>query len=378
MDIKDHPLTKEYHIKNGMFSIPFFYDSFTHNSKVNEFFLDFVKTHHEWIHDIYFTPTPTAPFDNDSMGLATASDSVKNLHRITLRKLKSISKKYNIPISATFNDTSVLKSDFHMAQFIENFRHLYDEGIRNITLSPTIWMNSGAIKRAYPDLYIKNTVLHRVKDGQMFWYQAEMGYDYINIDRELMRNEDALKDVKKAQTKWFEQTGKYIPIALLANEGCRGKCPVMDDHYSINQCSHKEHFSTFFKLDVGQATCPKWSSQVPGYKLKQADIIYEKDVLEHLLQYVDVFKFHGRTDINLFQESIAKCIDFADMGFAPYTYDKAKWSAWKKFTRTCKFQCYDCNLCDDIALTEIKNIEPTLLNNNDYEHNPMSFNPNNF
>lgn len=363
-EIETYSWTTPYHKEKGVFSIPYYSGITRPEMKFDENFEAFLETYSEWIHDIYFTPPTVEPFVNDSMGMGkNMTDEEKET---VLVKLLGYQEKYNIPISATFNDTSVMKTEKELKQFIENFRPLYERGVRNITLAPVIWMLTGEIKKAFPDLYIKNTVLTRVRDGQMFWDHAQAGFDYINIDRELMRNEDALKSVKKAQTKFYEETGKYIPIALLANESCRGKCPVMDEHYHYNQNSHKNDNIPYFGTKISQFTCPYWEKTVPGYILKNANFVPLNSQIDWVMQYVDVFKMHGRATPELMMNSLGLINEFIrddgiEIPFEPELYTK-----WLKVIKNCKFQCYDCNLCGEVEAS----IEKT---NHKYLENPTIF-----
>ncbi len=59
------------------------------------------------------------------------------------------------------------------------------------------------------------------------------GFNYINLDRDLMRDHDQLLRIKKAK-EYCAEIGKPVKISLLANEWCWGGCPIMPEHYHYN------------------------------------------------------------------------------------------------------------------------------------------------
>ena len=60
---------------------------------------------------------------------------------------------------------------------------------------------------------------------------AKRGFNYINLDRDLMRDTDTLKRLVEAKTWIKKNLGKDIHYSLLANEGCLGNCPMMVEHF---------------------------------------------------------------------------------------------------------------------------------------------------
>lgn len=343
MEIKNTSWTNQYMKDNGLFSIPYV------DLIEWEYYKSFITEHNNWIHDIYITAPITPPFFNDSMGKHNEIDGDNILE--TVKMLLDVCKPLNIDVSLTYNNTSTLFTYETMLTFIDNFKPLYEIGVRNITLPSVTWMLTGKIKETYPDLFIKNTVLMRVRDGQMFWDHVKAGFDYINIDRELIRNEDQLKDIKKAQKKYFNETGNYVPIAILANESCKGKCPVMDEHYFYNQNSILNNKTPYFGTAISSFTCPKWSREIPGYQLKLANITPIPSEIEWITQYVDIFKLHGRSTHEMLMDSINLACAIIYGHETEIPFDKELYNKWLKVTKNCKFQCYNCNLCDDVAMT---------------------------
>jgi len=203
-----------------IFSIPL-------NPKLNEEqfneFYTFCELYKDWISDIYFT-SRIAPFDQDAMG----DLFVIKEHKIDLiENALNIQKYLGIPISATFNNTTIKPDQKNLDIFIKNFKPLYDAGIRIATIPHSHWMATGQIKAAFPELFVKNTILRDVRTAVEIVNLAKYGFDYINLDRDLMRDADTLKRLKQAK-EWIKvNLNKNIQFSLLANEGCLGECPMM-------------------------------------------------------------------------------------------------------------------------------------------------------
>ena len=187
-------------------------------------FVEFLDEYREYIYDFYFT-CRMPPFTQDAMGdvfLGGAED-----HEYLIGLALAIQKEKGITASAVFNNMMVRPSQSNLDLFIENFRQLYDAGIRSATIPHTTWMATGQIKAEFPDLFVKNTILRNVSEPRDIEKLAKAGFDYINLDRDLMRDHERLLRFKKAK----EMFG--VKLSLLANEGCLGGCIIMDEHYEF-------------------------------------------------------------------------------------------------------------------------------------------------
>ena len=329
-----------------MFSLPL-------NPKLdhNQFnlLLEFLSHNKDYIRDIYFT-CRIAPFNQDAMGDVFDSEPEDLIYNALI-----IQEQFSIPVSATFNNIQVRPDQANLDLFIENFRPLYDRGIRSATIPHTTWVLTGQIQKAFPELEIKNTILRGVNTAADVAKQAESGFDYINIDRDLMRNTDELIKIRKAADKY------NIKIALLANESCLGSCPIMDEHYQFNNT--RTTGPQYFTDVMSRVSCSSWDITDPASSLKTANIPPWKEDWVDLLQYVDVFKMHGRESIDQFFNSLSiidnyiKDKEILSDDFNEYIGDTSlsgkPIEAWRKFIKNCKFDCWDCNKCD--KLYESKN-----------------------
>ncbi len=325
-----------------IFSIPL-------NPKLTEYqfkeFLQFCKDYKDYIYDIYFT-CRIAPFLQDAMGdIFIQTDD--NLFAIETALY--IQQETGIPVSATFNNIEVRPDQRNLDIWIKNFKPLYDAGVRSCTLPHTHWMRTGQVKAEFPELFVKNTILRTVSEARDVAHLAEAGFDYVNLDRDLMRDHARLAEIKRVKDKY------NIKISLLANEGCLGGCPVMEEHFQFNNTRTGVQY---FNDPISRVSCPQWDTQDSAIALKTANFPPWKDDWLELLQYVDTFKMHGRESPNRMFETMDIIKRFANNEeilfdtFSEYLketkLENRPIDAWRKKIKTCKFDCWDCNYCDKV------------------------------
>jgi len=280
----------------------------------------------------------------------------------------TLEKATGVRVSATFNNTNVPATAENLEIFCNNLKYLYDEGLRSMTQPSNHWMATGVFKEKFPELHVKNTVLKKVSTPQQFWDACQDGYDYVNIDRKLLRDEETLQKIKKAQVKFEKETGKYVHTALLANEGCSGNCQVMEEHYTINNSSGSGQPGTdkpYFYQKISEVSCPKWRLEDPAYAFKIGNIPPYREDVERILEYVDILKMHGREGFGLLNDTISfvesyingaeELHDLSVRGqIEDLQVNDNKLQMWKKHIRNCKFECWDCHLCDELVASAQK------------------------
>lgn len=317
-------------------------------------FYHWLDQYKDWIADVYFT-SRIDPFKQDAMGDVIIFNQDKvNLIETAL----NIQKYLGIKASATFNNIQVPPTQTNLDTFIFNFKPLYDAGIKVATIPHTHWMATGQIKAAFPDLFVKNTILRNVRRPVEVVALAQAGFDYINLDRDLMRDRDALLRLKEAK-EWIKiNLGKDIQYSLLANEGCLGECPMMDEHFEYNN-TRSDKDPSYFNSSISRVSCPKWDVEDPAVYLKTANFSpWKKDWDEYLDLGIDVFKMHGRESINRLGETMRKVERYVageeilDDNFDDFI-NKAQLSGkpiniWRDKIKNCKFDCWECQYCDKI------------------------------
>ena len=334
-----------------MFSVPL-------NPKLTpdqfDYFLNFLKKYKHLIYDVYFT-SRIPPFTQDAMG------DVFNETQFNLLNENAfiIPKITGVPLSATFNNIEVPPTSENLTIFIENFKRLYDKGVRIVTIPHTLWMLTGRFQKEYPDVLIKNTILRNTQRANEVIKQVEAGFHYINFDRDLMRDEDTLKRMQDVKKYCKEKLGVDIKYSLLANEGCWGNCPVQDEHFLYNNTRSKGNQPTYFQTDISYFSCPKWEEQDPAYHWRIANFPPFKDEWDRLLTYIDVIKMHGRESVSRLFETLKIIEKFANNEQILYTdfevfikdnkFAQKRIDVWKTTIRNCKFDCWDCNVCDKIV-----------------------------
>jgi hypothetical protein len=343
-------------IKRQIFSIPL--NPYTTAEDFKNVFVPFLKKHKDWIYDVYFTAR-IPPFMQDAMGATFKEEQLVQMFQNAL----ALQEQTGVRVSATFNNVNVPPTAENLEIFVNNLKYMYDAGLRSMTQPHNHWMMTNVFKDMFPEMQVKNTVLKRVATAADYWNACEAGYDYVNIDRILLRDEATLDNIKRAQLKFQEQTGKYVPTALLANEGCRGKCPAMNEHYTINSASGSRQPGTdkpYFYQKISENTCPKWRLEDPAYSFKMANIPpYRKDV-ERILEKVDILKMHGREGFGLLNDTIKfvesyvngdeELHDISVRGqIESLKVRPSVLESWKKHIRNCHFECWDCHLCDELV-----------------------------
>lgn len=329
-----------------MFSVPI-------NPKLNEKefieFYSFIKEYKEYIYDLYFT-CRIPPFTQDAMGDVLASEEdVFN----AIENALNIQNSTGITVSAVFNNIYVRPSQQNLDLFIENFRQLYDAGIRSATIPHTHWVATGQIQKEFPELFIKNTILRNVTEPREVAALAESGFHYVNLDRDLMRDQEKLLKIKKAKDKYG------IMLSILANEGCLGGCPMMDEHYHFNNTRVGES-PQYFNDPISRVSCSKWDNQDPATYLKTANLPpWREDWTQMFDEFgIDVIKMHGRESKSRLRESMEIIRRYANKeeilfdGFGDFIEEtnlKDKpINVWRNKIRTCKFECWDCGFCNKI------------------------------
>lgn len=329
-----------------MFSVPL-------NPKLNKEelgeFLEFLDTHREYIYDFYFT-CRMPPFVQDAMGDVFQGGIDDYIYLIELAL--HIQNEYGITASAVFNNTEVRPSQENLDLFIDNFRQLYAAGIRSVTIPHTHWVATGQIQAEFPDLFIKNTILRNVSEPREIEQLAKAGFNYINLDRDLMRDHDRLLKFKKAKEKYG------VKLSLLANEGCMGGCIMMDEHYQFNNT--RTDGPQYFNDAISRVSCHKWESEDQALALKTANFPPWKEDWDEFLNDlgIDVIKMHGRESVSRLKETMSIIRRYAAGeeilfdGFNDFIeetnlVDKPV-NIWRNKIKNCNFDCWDCGYCDKI------------------------------
>lgn len=335
-----------------MFSIPL-------NQKLNEQqfneFLKFCSVYKKYIYDIYFT-SRMPPFTQDAMG------DIINIEQAAYSIFDTaiyIQNSLGITVSATFNNIKVPPTQKNLDLFIKNFKYLYDAGIRSATIPHVHWVATKQIQKAFPDLFIKNTILRNVTKANDVVNLAKVGFNYINLDRDLMRDHQTLSYIRKAA----DRVG--VKISLLGNEGCLGGCPVMDEHFEFN--NSRVSGPAYFNDPISRVSCPKWDFEDGAVPLKTANFPPWREDWVEILNYVDVIKMHGRESVQQIFNTMNIIKKFANNdeilfdGFEEYLIETnlkdRPIDAWRKIIKNCKFECWDCNFCD--KLYEKKSVKST-------------------
>lgn len=306
------------------------------------------------ISDLYFT-SRIAPFQTDAMGGIIVVEEVSTVTNNAF----IISERFRIPLSPTFNNIALSPSYANYKTFVKNFRRLYDDGISVVTIPNTAWLRFG-LKREFPELLVKNTILNRVQTASEVAMLYEEGFDYINLDRTLMRDARTLAECRTAKIAMERKLGRQLYLSLLYNEMCEGNCPVHQDHYTYNLNRTIKDPAYFASEMHVISPCKIKDENSDLWVLKAASIPSYYSHLEHLSNYIDVFKMHGRESRKTFYDTMALVTQFKRRELIRDPYRKAlsvlperDRKIWLKTIRNCKFNCWKCTVCED-TVTKIK------------------------
>ncbi len=325
-----------------------------------ENFIPFLIEHKHLIYDLYFT-CRIPPFSQDAMGDIFVVDPISG----TTRNALFISQETGIPLSATFNNIWIRPDQENLNLWIENFKPLYDKGVRIVTLPHTTWVSSGQIQKEFPELFIKNTILREVTKANEIVACARAGFHYINLDRDLMRDRDALNRIIEAK-EYCASIGKPVKLSLLANENCWGGCPIMPEHYQFN-CTRTDG-PQYFNDEISRVSCSTWDATEASTSLRAANIPPWKEDWEEFIDLgIDVFKMHGRESSLRLMESmdiIKRWNDNEEILFPNmnvYMEDlnmkDRPIDVWRDKIKNCKFDCWECNYCDTVVEAHLKKQE---------------------
>ena len=326
---------------------------------VTNTFLPFLKEYREYILDLYFT-CRIPPFDQDAMG------DCFTVNEALIESACYISNQSDIPLSATFNNIWVRPDQKNLDLWIKEFAPVYNSGVRVVTLPHTSWVSTGQIQAAFPELFIKNTILREVTKPSEIVSLAEAGFNYINLDRDLMRDHEQLIRIRKAKD-YCKFLGKPVMLSMLVNETCWGGCPIMPEHYQYNSTRTKDD-PIFFASPISRVSCSTWDIEHPEADLKQANLPPWRDDWEEMLELgIDTFKLHGRESMMRLQESmdlIKRWAHEEEYMFPEYKkYEKqlkmkeSPLKKWRAKIKTCKFDCWDCNYCEAVVEAHMKKSE---------------------
>ena len=307
--------------------------------------------------DLYFT-CRMPPFEQDAMGDVFNGDTRQLVFNAIV-----IARETEIPLSATFNNIYIRPDLENLDLFVHNFRPLYEMGIKIATIPHTSWVATGILQKEFPELKIKNTILRNVTKANEIVSLAEAGFHYIKLDRDLMRDRNALLEIKRAK-EYCASIGKPVEISLLANEGCWGGCSMMDEHYHFNNTRNDET-PQYFMDPISTNSCAKWDVEDSSSALKAANLPpWREDWDEFVDLGIDVFKMHGRENAMRFKETMdiverwVKGDELLFPEFDEYVEDLAVKDApiniWREKIKTCKFDCWDCHYCEAVVESHLK------------------------
>ncbi len=301
------------------------------------------------------------------MGVNASDEQIEYLFKIQ--------DEFGISISLTLNSLNppldLLYDKKVLEKFINFIKSFYDKGLRVCTISNIHLIKTGILQKNFPEMKFKNTVNHNITDTQSFINYATLGYDYIQLDRSLVRNISELKKINKINKKYQKK------LYLLASEFCMYSCPFKKEHDLINEQIIDSGFYFTDKYKLSHISCDNWRNSKAN-KLPRIGVdIFLKDekITDEYFKYVDILKISGRL-VNLdgykeidtkiymsgfdsFEQKIREDRDASKIATV-YTKKIQKDTKEEEIFETkqglelldilmnCKNQCYDCHKCEEV------------------------------
>lgn len=227
-----------------------------------------VSTH---VNEIYFQ----APTKIMTSGRVIISE--KNYQK-NIEKIIELCKKNNIKSNILLNATCEGKNigdERNILKIIDYLKKLEIIGLKAVTITNP--MHISKIKKEIPSLEIHSSINCYVKTVEHAKYLKDLGVDVITIDRDINRDIELIKKIKKATN---------TKIKILLNEGCLKDCPFRQVHF--NMISHKKDTDYFDK-----------NSCVSIYKINPKKVFkipfIRPEDLKHYENIIDIFKLSTRT-----------------------------------------------------------------------------------
>lgn len=314
--------------------------------------IPFLKQYRDHIFDLY-TTSRVAPFYDDAMGggFATQADA-----DTALANAKYISKASEIELAFTFNNIHLPPTYENYRIFVDAYRPHYEEGWNVVTIPHTSWLRYG-LKQEFPELAVKNTILHRVNTASDTARLFEEGFDLVVLDRSLLRDHDTLREIARMRVIMQQRLGRELYLSILTNENCEGGCPLQKEHHAYNCHRNKDGLPAYFSSPLGDVSpCKKKNEHGVLWALKSASLVHHPEEMAMLEDCVDIMKLHGRESKARFYESMALIRAVVDgtqpkdpilWALSQVTVKKA--NAWRRYVRRCKFDCWSCSRCEVLA-----------------------------
>lgn len=309
-----------------------------------ENFLNLMEGYKEAIEEIYFP----LPRNIASSGRAEVHSRRYNEDII---KLIKFCRNYGFKSALLLNsscDGKYIGDIKYMYRILKYVKKLEKIGLNSIIVTNPLFLMF--LKNNLPNLEIQASVNCYCQTVEHAKNLQELGIDILTIDRDINREIDKIKAIKKATN---------LKIKILLNEGCLLYCPFRKVHF--NQMSHLD-----LKRSQQQAAYIRFGSMACIYLLeKHPEICFKSPFIrpEDLWRYkgiVDYFKLASRTtdtdviEVRLeayrresFDGNLVSLFETQGIPKIIKRIDNKKLNKFHFFDKltTCKKTCTECEYC---------------------------------
>lgn len=161
-----------------------------------------------------------------------------------IKKVHDKGLKFNYTLNAPCLGNMEFNKEVH-GKIIEELERLVDVGIDGVTVTVPYLLE--IIKRRFPKLHTKVSVIAQVNSVSKARFYEDMGADEILLDYMINRDFKLLENIRKSVK---------CDLSLLVNDLCTYGCVYRNYHYNVaGHSSQSEHSAKGFLIDYNTLRC---------------------------------------------------------------------------------------------------------------------------
>jgi collagenase-like PrtC family protease len=237
--------------------------------------VDYYIEKKKFINDVYFGLPHSILPSGRIMDYGKKPEAYNRELFLALKKLKANNIKCSLVVNQTCEDSQTFSKEKldHYSKIIDSFAR--KKMVDGIVLCNPSYVKE--LKKRFPKLSFTISVNSNINTLYKARYASQMGFDIINLDRDI--NQD-IKLIKKIS--------KSVPskIKLLVNECCLNECLFRAQHFNL-LCHHEKGMEYQDRIPcVNQVSGSPWT-------ILKSSFILPRDLSEYD-NYVDTYKLAGR------------------------------------------------------------------------------------
>jgi len=295
-------------------------------------------------------------FGSGAVSLLGSARHEAGLPKVTLEQQKehiARAHRYGLEFIYTVNAPCLGNIEYTprgQTALLQFFENLCDMGVDWVVLSVPYLIE--IVKRKFPQLRVKVSVINRVNSMRSLWQYASLGVDAITLDWDVNRD---FRFLQKAAASGGPE------IELLATDQCLYNCPFRLYHYNILGHASQSSLETrkaYVDYPCIRCSLKKYTQPV---ELVRSRWIRPEDLAVYEAIGIHRFKIGYRTADAKRNLHIARAYsdrhfdgDLLELIFGPgmpFVLDNRKLDGFLDFfqKQTCYLNCGECTYCDRLA-----------------------------